>query len=77
MSNKQEQVVNIVRLRKSDLDSRFSKLYSKSLVNNICPWQLKQLAELRSAYKVCIELNCLDDGVYNSISDQLTLIENQ
>ena len=77
MHHTEKEIVNIVSKQKSDLDRMFSKLTLRFLNTIKSADSLKELHELRRAYKICIECHSLDQKVVNTICNQIQLLEEK
>ena len=77
MHHTEKEIVNIVSKQKSDLDRMFSKLTLRFLNTIKSADSLKELHELRRAYKICIECHSLDKEVVNTICNQIQLLEEK
>ena len=55
MHHTEKEIVDIVSKQKSDLDRMFSKITLRFLNTVKSADSLKELTELRRAYKICIE----------------------
>ena len=73
----EKEIVDIVSKQKSDLDRIFSKLTLQFMNRIKSADSLKELTELRRAYKICIECHSLDQEVVNTICNQIQLLEEK
>ena len=74
MHHTEKEIVDIVSKQKSDLDRMFSKLTLRFLNKIKSADSLKELTELRRAYKICIECHSLDQEIVNTICNQINLL---
>ena len=77
MHHTEKEIVDIVSKQKSDLDRMFSKITLPFLNTVKSADSLKELTELRRAYKICIECHSLDQDVVNKICNQIQLLEEK
>ena len=77
MHHTEKGIVDIVSKQKSDLDRMFSKITLRFLNTVKSADSLKELTELRRAYKICIECHSLDQDVVNTICNQIQLLEEK
>ena len=77
MHHTEKGIVDIVSKQKSDLDRMFSKITLRFLNTVKSADSLKELTELRRAYKICIECHSLDQDVVNTICNQINILEKK
>ena len=77
MHHTEKEIVDIVNKQKSDLDRMFSKITLRFLNTVKSADSLKELTELRRAYKICIECHSLDQEIVNTICNQINLLEKK
>jgi len=77
MHHTEKEIVDIVSKQKSDLDRMFSKITLRFLNTVKSADSLKELTELRRAYKICIECHSLDQDVVNTICNQINILEKK
>ena len=71
------EIENIMEVNGKKLDSMFSRLTLLFLNKVKDAKSLDDLKALRRAYKVCVEMKCLDQEVINSIHKQIIELEEK
>lgn len=71
------EIERIMEINSKQLDSMFSRLTLLFLNKVKDAKSLDDLSALRRAYKVCVEMKCLDQEVINSIHQQIIKLEEK
>ena len=71
------EIENIIEVNSKKLNSMFSRLTLLFLNKVKDAKSLDDLKALRRAYKVCVEMKCLDQEVINSIHKQIIELEEK
>jgi len=71
------EIERIMEINSKQLDSMFSRLTLLFLNKVKDAKSLDDLNALRRAYKICVEMKCLDQEVINSIHQQINKLEEK
>jgi cell division FtsZ-interacting protein ZapD len=77
MHHTEKEIVDIVSKQKADLERMFSKMTLRLMNRVKSADSLKELNELRRAYKICIECHSLDQEIVNTICNQINILEKK
>ena len=73
----EKELESIIKTTEQELESKFSRLTLLFLNKVKDAKSLDDLKALRSAYKVCAEMKCLDHEVIDSINKQIIELEEK
>ena len=73
----EKELESIIKTTEQELESKFSRLTLLFLNKVKDAKSLDDLKALRRAYKVCVEMKCLDQEVINSIHKQIIELEEK